>query len=110
MVEMIEEWKPEKVVDFILACRRDEGIPVFVTRFGKVRLGGVLAKCMFGHDGVKSRFFINVPAKEIENLEKSVGDWRVLINKYGKPREIEEAFKYGIHIKGFKLPKIVKRD
>ena len=71
-------------------------------------LGKVLMVCWGGHDNVGAYFFKDVPPREVEELEENVGDWRNLLEKYGTPEEIREAESYGVYIKGFRLPKIVK--
>ncbi len=106
-------WNRENVVKAILECRRDEGIPVFKTKYAGKRfeIGGkpaVLMVCWGGHDNVGAYFFKDVPPREVEELEENVGDWRNLLEKYGTPEEIREAESYGVYIKGFRLPKIVK--
>mgnify|MGYP000144318727 CR=1 FL=1 len=101
----LDSWK--NVTKFILACRRDEGIPMFKTRFAGQRFigNGVLAICWGGHDKVGSVLFTNVPKEDLELIEESIGDWRKLLRKYGTPEELEEAESYGIYLKGYKLPK-----
>jgi len=108
MPEEILSWKSVK--DFILACRRDEGIPMFKTKFAGQRFlgNGVLAICWGGRDGVGSVFFTDVPEEDIKLLEEGIGDWRRLLNKYATKEEILEAESYGIYLKGHKLPRVVK--
>ncbi|MHA1866363.1 MAG: hypothetical protein ACTSWZ_07645 [Candidatus Heimdallarchaeaceae archaeon] len=108
-----EKWEPRKVVDWIIACRRDEGIPMFKTKFARLpfKVGGepaTMAICWSGHDGVPSVMFTHVPKNDLKLIEEGFGDWRKILTKYGTKRDIEEAEKYGIYIKGFKLPKIVR--
>jgi hypothetical protein len=108
-----EEWEPRKVVEWILACRKDEGIPMFKSRFAGVpfkidKENAVMSICWAGHDGVGSIMFKNVPESDLKLIEEGVGDWRKLITKYGSSKEIEEAESYGIYIKGYKLPRIIR--
>ncbi|HEX68392.1 MAG TPA: hypothetical protein ENG13_04940 [bacterium] len=109
MESELASWRDVK--KFILACRRDEGIPMFKTRFAGQRFwgNGVLAVCWGGHDNVESKFFYGVPKEDLELIEESIGDWRKLLRKYGTPEELEEAESYGIYLKGYKLPRIVRR-
>ena len=107
---MVEEWKPEAVTDFILVCRRQKGIPTFTTQFAGKRFefdssNAVLVKCWGGDGPEISRYFYKVPKEDIEIIEESVGDWRKLLAKYS-PESLPEAERYGIYIKGFKLPRI----
>ena len=108
----IEEWNPENVVKFILACRRQEGIPTFTTRFAGARFkfdstNAVLAKCWGGKKEEISTYFYKVPEEDLKLIEESVGDWRKLLDKYGTEAQKSEAERYGIYLKGFKLPRII---
>lgn len=109
------EWKPENVVKFIVACREDEGIPVFQTRFAGIpfeeddrRL--VLAKCNFGHDKVGTVVFDNVPEDIFEKIDREKRDWHWLLTEYGTPEEIEHAYRYGVYIRSAKLPVFLKLE
>jgi hypothetical protein len=108
-----EEWEPRKVVEWILACRKDEGIPMFKSKFAGVHFQvegkpAVMGVCWAGRDGVGMVMFKDVPESDVRLIEEGVGDWRKLIEKYGSREEIEKAESYGIFIKGFKLPRIIK--
>ncbi len=104
-------WNKKDVVKFILACRRDEGIPMFVTRFAGKPLkvdgkGIAIAKCWGGRGTIEGTYFFDIPKEDYEMLEENIGDWRKLLEKYGTSEQIREAESYGIYLKGFKLPKI----
>ena len=110
--KLVEEWNPERVKNFILACRRQGGIPMFVTHFAGMPFKfdssrAVLSKCWGGSGPEISRYFYKVPEKDVELIEESTGDWRKLLSKYS-PQSLPEAEKYGIYIKGFKLPRFIK--
>lgn len=105
-----EEWNKETVKEFIMECRKDKGVPMFRTEYGGMgfKVGkspAVQAICWAGEDLVGSRMFTDVPKKEVDFLEESFNDWRRLIKRWGTKKEIKEAQKPGIHIKGYKLPK-----
>ena len=109
--KLVEEWSPNNVVNFILACRRQGGIPMFMTHFAGMRFkydssNAVLSKCWGGSGEEISRYFYKVPEKDVETIEEGTGDWRKLMLEYA-PEKMPEAEKYGIYIKGFKLPKII---
>ena len=94
------KWTKENVVDYIVNCRKANGIPIFKTSFGGVDFeleGGakaVLATCWGGKDG-GSFLFVDVPKDEFEELKKRTGDWKYLINKYA-PGKIVELMKYPV--------------
>ena len=106
-----EEWEPRKVVDWIVECRRDEGIPMFKTKFAGLHFKvdtepAVMAICWGGHNGAPTVMFTNVPRNDLKLIEEGIGDWRRLILKYGTRLDIEEAERYGIYLKGSRLPRI----
>lgn len=107
---MIEKWNPVSVKDFILNCRADEGIPMFKTKFGGLRVWGkhgVLAVCWGGHGNAKdSVVFTDVPDEDIKLIEEGFNDWRRLLQKYGTPKDVETAESFGIYIKGSKIPRM----
>lgn len=103
------KWEPREVAKFIVACREDEGIPVFQTRFAGIPFEEdgkklVLAKCNFGHDKVGSVVFEDVPKDVFKEIEERKGDWRWLLRKYGTPEEWNRATRFGVYIKSAKLP------
>jgi len=104
-------WNKRDVINFIMTCRRDEGIPMFKTRFAGRRFprNGVMAIC-WGGKGMApdSMMFINVPEDELRFLEENVGDWRRLLKKYN-PRLLKEAERYYVRFRG-KLPRFVGGD
>ena len=109
-----ETWDKKKVVDWILSCRRDEGVPMFKTKFGGVRFKvdgepATMAICWGGLDGAPSVMFTKVPESDIKLIEEGIGDWRKILSKYGTESDIEKALSYGIYIKGSKLPRIVRK-
>ena len=100
------------IKEFILKCRRDEGIPMFKTKFaGKTFENKVLAVCWGGRDGLDS-MWIDVSPETFKFLEEGREDWIRFMEKYGTPEEIKEAYRYGIYIPPkvwippTKLPKI----
>ena len=105
-----EKWNPRTVVDWILACRADEGIPMFKTGYAGLKFAvankpAVLGICWGGRNTAPSVLFTHVPHDDLELIEEGIGDWRKLIDKYGSEKEKREALKYGIYLKGFKLPR-----
>jgi len=105
-----EKWEPKKVVEWIVACRKDYGVPMFKSHYARLHYQvkgkpAVLAICWGGYDGTPSVMFTDVPKEDLELIEESIGDWRKLLRKYGTPEELEEAESYGIYLKGYKLPK-----
>lgn len=108
-----EEWEAKKVVNWILKCRKDEGIPMFKTKFAGLHFKvdsepAVMAICWGGHDGVPSVIFTKVSKEDLEIIEEGIGDWRKILEKHGTKYDIEEAERYGIYLKGHKLPRIAK--
>jgi len=104
------KWTKDNVVNYILACRADEGLPIFKTRFGGLPLESdgkkaVMAICWGGHELVSSKAFVDVPEEDLKLIEESVSDWRKLIEKYGTEEEKKKALSGGIYIRGVKLPK-----
>jgi len=106
-----EKWTPSAVKEFILECRRDKGIPMFKTKYAGIQLSMdnhplALAICWAGEDFVGSRVFTDVPKEDIKLMEEGFGDWKRLLNKYGSPKDLEEAKRYGIYVKSWHLPRI----
>lgn len=92
------KWNKKDVVDFIVECRKDKGIPMFKVKFAgkKFEVNGkpaVLAICWAGFDRVKSRMFYDIPKEDYELIEKSKEDWKLLLEKYGTEKDKEIAYK-----------------
>jgi hypothetical protein len=101
--------KPDgrEVIDFIMRCRMDEGIPMFKHEFaGKPIYGerAVLAVCWSGHNGATSEIIDDIPEDMLKTIKEERGVWRKILEKYA-PDKLEEAESYGIYIKGYKLPR-----
>jgi len=108
-----EKWSPRSVVKYIIACRRDEGVPMFFTKFAGIPFKiedkpAVMVKCWAGFGRVESIVFTDVPHEEVLLIEERIGDWRMLLERFGTPEEKMEAYKYGIYIEGWRLPRIPK--
>ena len=106
-----EKWTPSAVRDFILECRRDLGIPMFKTKYAGVPLEidhspVAIAICWAGEDFVDSKVFTDVPREDIKLMEEGFGDWKRLLLKYGTEKDLEEAKRYGIYVRSWRLPKI----
>jgi len=109
-----EKWTPSAVRDFILACRRDKGIPMFKTKYAGIPLEidhspVAIAICWAGEDFVDSKVFTDVPKEDLHLLEEGFGDWKRILRKYGTEKEFEEANKYGIYIRSANLPRFQTR-
>ncbi len=110
-----KEWNRENVKNFIVACRKDEGIPMFKTRYagGRIKVGdknSVIGICWGGYNRFpNSVVFVNVPDEDIEFLERGTGDWLRLMERFDLKKELKEAKRHGIRIKGFRLPKILRK-
>lgn len=105
------KWNKDSVLSYIEACRKDKGLPIFKTKFAGIefeidRKPAVMAVCWAGNDLVGSVVFTDVPKEDIELLEEGVGDWRRLVKKYA-PEKLSELEKYGIFIKGGRLPRFM---
>jgi len=105
------KWEKDSVLSFIEKCRKDKGIPMFKTKFGNLRFAiagkpAVMAVCWAGEDKVSSVIFSNVPYEDLRFLEEGVDDWRRLVKKYA-PEKLPELEKYGIFIKGGRLPRFM---
>jgi len=103
-----EKWSPKNVVNWIVACRADKGIPIFKTRYAGVKFSvrnepAVLGVCWGGEDTAPSILFTDVPEEDLKLIEEGIGDWKRLIEKYGTEKEKREVFKYGVRLK--ELPK-----
>jgi len=91
------EWKPEKVVRYIEMCKKDMGVPIFLTRYAGVPFEeegkpAIMAKCLGGFDTVGSVYFVNVPKEVWEEVDKIRRDWEHLLLKYA-PKKLEELRK-----------------
>lgn len=95
----------KNVSNWIKGCRKDGGIPMFMGEYGGEPLAtekgkrAVLGKCWGGKDGVHSRWFVNVPKKDLKLIKRKTGEWKELFKKYGKPKEFEELEKEPILIR-----------
>jgi len=91
------DWK-SNIADYIVACREDGGIPIVKTRYGgePIRTDdgrkAALVVCWGGKGMIEGKFFINVPDEDIERMEREIGDWRVLIERYGSSDQIRKAY------------------
>ena len=111
-VAEIIEWSPEKEIEKGLVCRRQEGIPMYVARFAKMPLRwkgtpAFMMKCWGGKGPEITTYFYNVPEEEIKDINENVGDWNRRLEKFGTEEQKIENRKYGIYLKGFKLPRII---
>ena len=91
------DWKTN-IADYIVACRQDGGLPFFrlsyagqplVTTDGRRTVLGI---CWAGKGSIEGKWFVNVPEEDIERMERELGDWRFLIEKYGEPDQIRKAY------------------
>ena len=81
----------------------------FTTNIGNFIANNIIThNCWAGRDGVGMAMFKNVKEEDIKLIEEGTGDWRKLIEKYGSREDVEKAESYGIYIKGFKLPRIIR--
>ena len=82
------KWNAENVRNFITGCLDDGGVPMFKDRYaGKPFLvngkRAVLGICYGGKGRFKdSQWFIDVPKKDIDLIEKETGEWREFIERY----------------------------
>lgn len=104
---LVVKWSPETVREFILGCRKDEGIPMFKSLYAKhpILFNGkpaVLAVCWGGRGKFRdSFFFTDVPEDDLKLIEGMTGDWRFLIRKYGTKKDVIEAESHGVYIPGY---------
>ena len=104
-----EKWTPESVVSFILACRRDKGLPIFKSKFAGIPFetkegNAVMAVCWAGEDFIGSRVFTGVPKGDIELIEEGFGDWKKLLRKYSTEEDLRRALRSEVIIGGKKSP------
>lgn len=97
-----EEWSRKNVVDYIMACRMAEGIPMFRTGYGGEDFTvegkkATMAVCWAGTDP-KSKLFTNVPKDMHERLKLRSGDWHFLLAEYDREK-YAKAVKYPVLIK-----------
>jgi len=88
------EWKPEKVVKYIEFCKKDMGVPIFLTRYAGMPFEeegkpAIMAKCLGGFDTVGSVYFVSVPKKVWEEVDRLKRDWEHLLLKYA-PKKLEK--------------------
>jgi len=108
----IEDWK--NVADWIVACRKQGGLPLFQTHFAGFRWkidnkNAVRAVCYAGEGEEMSRYFYNVPEEDIKMIEEKTGDWYYILQKYA-PEKLEEAKKYPLILKGIHIPKVLVKS
>lgn len=82
---ILGKWK-EDMPKWIKNCIMSGGLPMFRTRYAGARWGDemVMATC-YGEEEppISGGFFIDVPSEDIDKMEKSTGDWRWIVEKYG---------------------------
>lgn len=104
------KWSREAVVDFIMRCRRDEGIPMFIPDMTGLELmyegrPAVMAKCWAGRGTAPdSMVFVDVPREDVEFIRAGRSDWRRLLTRFA-PEKMAEASRYGIYIHGYRIPR-----
>jgi len=64
----VKEWNAENITKFILACRKQEGIPIFMTHYAGVHFkhnaeNAALGKCFAGRGPEMTTWFKGVPEK-----------------------------------------------
>jgi len=106
-------WSKEKEIEIGLTCRRQEGYPMYLSKFAEIpfRVEGepaFMMKCWGGKGPEITTVFTHVPKEEIKDIEEDIGDWARRIKKFGTPEQIRENEEYGIYIAGYRLPRIVR--
>jgi len=93
----IDIWLPERVKNFIVACRRNEGLPVFRTRvLGKKVKDYVFGMCWGAEEKVPSKVFMILPEEKVDYLKEDDDDWKRLLKRWGFTKELEECEWYDI--------------
>ena len=89
----------EKLLRYGVRCRISLGHPVFRTEYGDEKFRDwVLAVCMGASDRVHAKG-IEVDPEIVEELRRTRGDWKYLVNKYPDLYErivVEELVKKGV--------------
>ena len=89
----------ENVAKSIAACRADEGIPMFRTRYAGKRMdGNVLMVCWGGRGTVEGKWFNDVPESDLELMESKGGEWKELVQKYGDKKLVEQSMLAGVRL------------
>jgi hypothetical protein len=101
------KYSREEILNYIVKCREDEGIPIFKTRFAGIRFDGVFATCWAGRNLVGSVFFEGVPEEDTRFMEEGVGDWRRMLEAWGTPEQKSKAYSKGIYIMGYRIPRFI---
>ena len=75
----------EALIKFIKKCRDAGGVPIIRTKYGGVRLphNSVVVACWGRGDVVKGGTITDIPPDLIDELEKTKGDWKWLLERYG---------------------------
>jgi len=92
------KWEADRVVDFILSCRKQGGIPIFKTRFASTHFEvekkpAVLGVCWGGMGPELSRVFTDVPSEIREEMERKASDWLWLLERYAPQKAAEAKYK-----------------
>ena len=111
-VAEITKWSPEKEIAKGLACRRQEGLPMYVARFAGRPLTfdgrpAFMMKCWGGRGPEITTIFFDVPEEELRDINENTGDWHRRLERFGTEEQKRYDKMFGIYIKGHKLPKIV---
>jgi len=106
-----EQWNKKNLVDWVLACRKQGGYPMFISRFAgkKWKFKGtnaVQGKCFAGEGPEISVYFVGVPDEDEKLINEGTQDWVKLMKKYA-PDKLKEAEKYPLIIKSGRIPRVI---
>ena len=86
----------ENVAGWITSCLNVGGLPMFRTRYAGLRWDGdrVLVVCYAKANEVPGGFLEDVPREDLGMMERGVGDFRPILDKYGTPSQRAVLAKY----------------
>ena len=92
----------ENVVDWIMACRLDDGgIPYFRTGFAKRPFKAnstffAQGICYLGANMIDSRFFRDVPPEDFKHMAERHDDYLYILEKYGSKKLVNRAIRASV--------------
>ena len=90
-----EKFRYSKLLEFVIRCRENRGIPLFRTRYASVPIyhkdkRAIYVVCWGASDKVRSTAFYDVPEEVVSTMESMKGEWKWILAESLIPEEVKE--------------------